>query len=181
MRLPKHTLSPEHARALLEVAKKPRHKALVCLLWRAGLRNEEACEVRGEDLLPTSSGASIVHIRDGKGGKRRTVALDREASPMVLACVGEPSATILRTGTGKTVNTSTVRRIIKERARDAKIPYRVHPHALRHRYALDLHAKGLSVREIQIMLGHARLDTTQIYLQVDETETLHRALDLSWD
>lgn len=58
-----------------------------------------------------------------------------------------------------------IQQIIKETAADAQITKRVYPHLLRHSVATTLLERGLSIEQIQKFLGHAKLETTQIYAE----------------
>lgn len=175
MKLPPRPLAPGEGSRLLLVCKTDRDRAMVTLLWRAGLRSFEACGAYAEDFEERPSGAFRLHVPEGKGSKARYVSLDPKAAGYVLPCL--IGGLVLRTRNGNPVQTSTLRRSVSRLALTAGIPHRVHPHALRHTYARDLYEEGHGVRDIQVLLGHTSLETTQVYLEsigcieaVDKTE-----------
>jgi integrase/recombinase XerC len=175
----------------IDEAREPRRlrdRALLELLYGAGLRvgEVEQLDVRDVDL----------HRGDvrvlGKGGKERVVPLpgaardaiaawlDSRSAPGLLA---EPLFTALRRGAGARSGTRTgraprrlgardIRRVLASRARGAGVPGRVHPHRLRHSYATHLLDMGADLREIQELLGHASLSTTQRYTAVSSERLL---------
>ena len=150
-----------------------RDRALVELLYGAGLRVGEtaALDVRDVDLH-----RGEVRVM-GKGGKERVVPLpaaareslreylDSRRGPGLLA---EPMFPSLRPRDGRLrrLGTRDIRRILKARARQVGIVGRVHPHRLRHSYATHLLDMGADLREIQELLGHASLSTTEKYTAV---------------
>jgi integrase/recombinase XerC len=150
-----------------------RDRALVELLYGAGLRVGEtaALDVRDVDLH-----RGEVRVM-GKGGKERVVPLpaaareslreylDSRRAPGLLA---EPLFPSLRPrdGQARRLGTRDIRRILKARARQVGIADRVHPHRLRHSYATHLLDMGADLREIQELLGHASLSTTEKYTAV---------------
>ena len=177
-KFPPRTLAEQECLGLLAAAKTPRDKAMIVLLWRAGLRCAEACALVWSDIEMVASGARI-HVRHGKGDKSRYVALDAKSMDIVLASGGKRF--VLETGTGRAVDTSHVRRRIKVLAKTAGIRGRVHPHGLRHTFARNLHDEGVSVRSIQVALGHSSLAQTDTYLRslgCDEAVAL--LLERSW-
>jgi integrase/recombinase XerC len=154
-------------------AKQLRDRALLELLYGAGLRVAElaALDVRDLDLHRGDVRVS------GKGGKQRVVPLPAAARAALAAWVdsrrapgllAQPLFTALRRGTGaKTrLGARDVRRIVARRAREGGIASHVHPHRLRHSYATHLLDMGADLREIQELLGHASLSTTQKYTAV---------------
>jgi len=150
-----------------------RDRALVELLYGAGLRVGEAAalDVRDVDLH-----RGEVRVM-GKGGKERVVPLPAAAreslgeyldSRRVPGILAEPLFPSLRSrdGRARRLGQRDIRRILKARARGAGIADRVHPHRLRHSYATHLLDMGADLREIQELLGHASLSTTEKYTAV---------------
>jgi site-specific recombinase XerD len=137
-----------------------RNRALVELLYSAGLRSAEAV---GLDLGDLDFEQELVHVRHGKGGKDRVVPLGEEAAAWLGLYLrdarpelarGANDALFLST-TGRRLDTSTLRRIAP------------HPHRLRHAFATHLLEGGADLRTIQELLGHSSLSTTQMYSHVD--------------
>jgi integrase/recombinase XerC len=149
-----------------------RDRALVELLYGAGLRVGEvvALDVRDLDLL-----AREVRVL-GKGRKERSVPLPEAARTALAAWLearrrpgyqAEPLFVSLAGGQpGRRLGERAVRRVLARRAAAAGVADRVHPHRLRHSYATHLLDMGADLREIQELLGHASLSTTQRYLAV---------------
>jgi integrase/recombinase XerC len=148
-------------------------------LYGAGLRVGElvALDVRDVEL---QRGEARVW---GKGGRERVVPLPAAARaalddylrerrrPGLLA---EPLFTSLRAQGGgvRRLADRDVRRILARRARLSGVADRVHPHRLRHSYATHLLDMGAGLREIQELLGHASLSTTQRYTAVSAQRLL---------
>jgi len=136
-----------------------RNRALVELVYSAGLRSREAVDL---DLGDVDFDQEAVHVR-GKGGKERVVPLGEEAAHWVARylrearpqlSVGAEDALFLSVR-GRRLDTSTLRRLVP------------HPHRLRHAFATHLLEGGADLRTIQELLGHSSLSTTQIYSHVD--------------
>ncbi len=147
---------------ILEACLTARERALIVLLWRGGLRVAEACALAGSDIEFEDDGTATVRVRHGKGNRQRFVSLDPAASALLAPCVnGGP---VLVTTTGVPMHPTQARRIVRRAAQAARVAGRIHPHAFRHTCARQLHDEGFSAREIQVVLGHASLATTQKYL-----------------
>lgn len=133
-----------------------RNRAMLWLMLYAGLRVSELCALRDDDvtLLPKSGHAVV---RDGKGGKRRTVPLPLPARRAVAEwrAVRGPSAMLFGLTARMAQN---VVGAVAHRAR-------VHctPHTLRHTYAHNLRAANVSMDKIAALMGHAKLSTTLRY------------------
>ncbi|TMK73489.1 MAG: tyrosine recombinase XerC [Actinobacteria bacterium] len=136
-----------------------RNRALVELVYSAGLRSHEAV---GLDLGDVDFEQEHVRVR-GKGGKERVVPLGEEAAHCVArylqdarpALVHGAQNALFVSARGRRLDTSTVRRVF------------AHPHRLRHAFATHLLEGGADLRTIQELLGHSSLSTTQVYSHVD--------------
>jgi integrase/recombinase XerC len=164
-RLP-HVVSEQRARALLEEVPLSRQdRALLEVLYGAGLRVGEVSQLDVDDI-DRSSG--VVTVRRGKGGKERRVPLGRaglEAVGRWLEERGEaPGPLFLNARQGR-MSPRTMRRRVAA-AGDLAGVHGLHPHALRHSFATHLLDRGADLRGIQELLGHASLGTTQRYTHV---------------
>ena len=162
-----------------------RNRALIATLYRAGLRCQEALDLRLRDV---DRDAGTIRIRRGKGGKARTVGIDPSAMAVIERWIDARAARGLNGGPlfstlkGGPVATSYVRALLPRLARKAGIDRRVHPHALRHAHAVELAREGVPVPIIQRQLGHASLGTTTRYLAgLSPEETIRAIRRREWD
>ena len=136
-----------------------RNRALVELVYSAGLRSREAVDL---DLGDVDFEQELVRVH-GKGGKERTVPLGEEAAHWVARYLRDGRPHLARgaenalflSARGRRLDTSTLRRLLP------------HPHRLRHAFATHLLEGGADLRTIQELLGHSSLSTTQVYSHVD--------------
>ena len=163
--------------------KEVRDRALVELLYGAGLR---VAELSGLDVGDVDLRRGDVRVL-GKGGAERVVPLPRAARLALEVylsrraagrAASSPLFTALRSRRGppRRLGPRDVRRVLRARARAAGIAERVHPHRLRHSYATHLLDMGADLREIQELLGHKSLSTTEKYTAVS-VERLAEAYD----
>lgn len=149
-----------------------RDRALIVVMWRAGLRIAEALalELRDVDLQ-----AGTLTVRHGKGNRRRVVGIDPTAQAVLerwldaRSRLGVPRGarvfcTVSAPRPGRPYQSPQARIMLKRRAGRAGIDKRVHPHGLRHTFAVELLREGLDVKMIQMQLGHNDLRTTDRYL-----------------
>ncbi len=152
-----------------------RDTAVLLLLYGAGLRISEALGLPLEDA-PTP-GRDVLRIT-GKGGKERLVpilpAIQAAVARYLALCPfplerGEP---IFRGAKGGPLSPRIIQ-LLMERLRGALgLPETATPHALRHSFATHLLSSGADLRQIQELLGHASLSTTQVYTEVDRDRML---------
>jgi site-specific recombinase XerD len=160
-----------------------RERAIIVVLWRAGLRIQEALALAEHDL---DYRRGSILVRSGIGGRRREVGLDdwgwEQLQPWLNARaelpVGPLFCIIDGPTRGRPWSGAAVRAEFRRLAGRAGIRRRFAPHQLRHAHALELAREGVPLNIIQRQLGHANLGTTSIYLQgIDPEEiiaTVHR-------
>ena len=165
-------------RTISERADGHRLRALIVLLWRAGLRISEALALQESDL---DRARGAVLIRRGKGGKRREVGMDRWAWEQldpwleirrqlpigaVLCVIHGPTA-------GRHWEPSAARKQLHRAASAARVRRRFAPHQLRHAHAVEMAHEGVPLVVIQRQLGQANLGITSVYLQgIDSSEII---------
>jgi site-specific recombinase XerD len=165
-------LTPTEARALLNApnSRAPtglRNRALIAVLYGAGLRLTEAITLKPSDINLDEGDIRVLH---GKGDKARTAGIDKGAVMHVARWtdqrkhLGIRGRVLLCTLAGGQVDPRYVRAMLVRMAERVGIAKRVHPHGLRHTHAAELERDGFTVTEIQQQLGHSSLHTTSVYL-----------------
>uniref|UniRef100_UPI00356768C4 tyrosine-type recombinase/integrase n=1 Tax=Sandarakinorhabdus sp. TaxID=1916663 RepID=UPI00356768C4 len=179
-RLPR-AVSPADVRQLVDVvgdaAALPwlaaRDMAVLLLLYGAGLRIGEALSLTGA-ALPLGAVIAVT----GKRAKTRAVPLLPQVQAAIMdyaqicpfdLVAGEP---LFRGVKGGGLDPGTVRRAVQAARAAMGLPASATPHALRHSFATHLLARGADLRQLQELLGHASLSSTQIYTQVDAAQLL---------
>jgi site-specific recombinase XerD len=145
-----------------------RNRALVATLYRSGLRLGEALALAPKDLDLQQFTITVQH---GKNDKHRIVGVDlgtgllldqRLASRKKLQ-VGARAPLFCTLGGGE-IDQSYVRHLLPRLAKRAGIEKRVHAHALRHAFAVDLVRTGAPIYTVRDALGHSSISTTNVYL-----------------
>ena len=159
-------LSPEEVARFLEAAPGPKYKAALSAAYGAGLRVSEVVALKVSDI---DSKRMLLLIEQGKGRKDRHAMLSpqllellrdwyRIARPQVWLFPGQNPVNPL--------TTRQLNRAVHTAAHIAEINKRVTPHTLRHSFATHLLEQNIDIRVIQVLLGHAKLDTTALYTRV---------------
>ena len=162
-------LTPEEVQRLIAAARTLTERAMLMVLYSTGLRNAELRHLQVRDI---DSRAMLIHVSDGKGGRDRYVPL----SPTLLQTLREhwrwmKPKTWLFPGTlhnwrvDRPITPKVVWDACQAAARRAGLTKRVSAHTLRHSYATHLEA-GADIRTIQLLLGHAQVRHTVIYLHL---------------
>jgi integrase/recombinase XerD len=172
-RLLPETLTVGETERLIEAAPDLRGRALLELLYAAGLRISEALNLDREDL--SLDGAFVRVI--GKGDRERLVPIGDVAIDWLRRWLDEGRSALLVLGhvapdrggpvflgdRGRRLARQQAFAIVKTAARTAGLGKRVSPHTLRHSFATHLLEGGADLRIVQELLGHASINTTQLY------------------
>ncbi|MBT2133712.1 tyrosine recombinase XerC [Croceibacterium sp. LX-88] len=174
-------VTPDEAANLVETVKETsaqdwigaRDRAVLLLLYGAGLRIAEALSLKGSDA---PLGETLVVT--GKGNKQRVVPV----LPLVRAAVAdyvrrcpfphEPAQPLFRGAKGGPLSQGMVQKAMARARIALGLPATATPHALRHSFATHLLGAGADLRSLQELLGHASLGSTQIYTRVDAATML---------
>ena len=168
-------LSPQEVARFLEAAPGIKYKAALSVAYGAGLRVSEVVSLKVSDI---DSKRMMLRVEQGKGHKDRYAML----SPVLLELlrdwyrIARPQGWLFP---GQNpVNPMTTRQLTRAchaAAQMAEITKRVRPHTLRHSFATHLLEQNIDVRVIQVLLGHAKLDTTALYTRV-ATNTIREVM-----
>ena len=150
---------------------------MIVMLWRAGLRVQEALALAEHDLDPRRG--SLL-VRNGKGGRRREVGMDEWGWEQLCPWLERTGPAARRAAVlhhrrptgGRAWSAAAVRSEFRRLAARAGVRRRFAPHQLRHAHALELAREGVPLNIIQRQLGHANLGTTSIYLQGIDPEEI---------
>jgi integrase/recombinase XerC len=180
-KLPKPLPRAIDADAALALLKLPKKADLKCLrdhvallfLYGLGLRLSEVAGLRLADL---NMDAGTIRVL-GKGQKMRLMPIPMGCMPALERYLSQrPASPFLFSGRGdRSLSSRTIARIV-ERAAAMTLGFHVTPHQLRHAFATHLLAGGANLREIQALLGHRHLATTQRYTQIT-AERLFKVYD----
>ena len=152
-----------------------RDKAVLLLLYGCGLRISEALSLTPRDA--PGNGRDVLHIK-GKGGKERMVPVLAIVSEAIAAYMAAcpfpltPDGPLFVGARGGPLSPRLIQLTMARLREELQLPETATPHALRHSFATHLLSSGADLRQIQELLGHASLSTTQIYTQVDRERLL---------
>ena len=159
-------LSPEEVARFLEAAPGVKYKAAFSAAYGAGLRVSEVAALKVSDI---DSERMLLRIEQGKGRKDRHAML----SPVLLELlrdwwrIARPKAWLFPGRDPlQPMSTRQLNRACHAAASMAEITKRVSPHTLRHSFATHLLEQNTDIRVIQVLLGHAKLDTTALYTRI---------------
>ena len=159
-----------------------RLRGLIVILWRAGLRIQEALTLAEADL-DHRRGALLV--RRGTGGRRREIGMDAwgwdELQPWlelrIALPVGPLFCVINGPTRGRQWSSAAARADLRRTALAAGVRRRFAPHQLRHAHAVEMAREGVPLIVIQRQLGHTNLGITSVYLQgIDNAESSRRSV-----
>jgi site-specific recombinase XerD len=162
-------LSGSEVARLLDATESPKYRAIFMLAYGAGLRVSEITSLRACDI---DSERMLIHVPEGKTGPRHVML-----SPRVLAALriywkdARPKGPELfpggrRQNPGTRLTRESINKVLAQVGRKAGIKKHVHPHMLRHCFATHMLEAGADVRSVQVLLGHACLQSTTTYLHL---------------
>jgi integrase/recombinase XerD len=183
-----HVLTPDQVERFLTAPRRQdsyywRDRALLELLYATGCRASEISHLRLRDVHLTERFV----ICEGKGSKQRMTPLGHKAvesirayleheRPRLVELARQTPEWLLLSRRGRRLRREAIWELVKKYARRAGIPATISPHTLRHSFATHLLSGGADLRQVQELLGHASIATTQIYTHVDPTrlQQVHR-------
>jgi integrase/recombinase XerC len=164
-KLPKF-LTIQQIESLLAAPENPRDKAILEVLYSAGLRVHELTGLNDDDLDVLGE---VVRVR-GKGKKERLAPLGAPAVEAIQKYLAArqrgASGPLFVNKFGKRLTPRSVQRMLKKYLMQAGLDPSLTPHKLRHSFATHMLDAGADLRSVQELLGHANLSTTQIYTHI---------------
>lgn len=161
-------LSRDEVKALLEAPAKLRTRTVLAVLYGSGVRVSEAIQLKPGDI---DARRNVLWVRQGKGHRDRQTLLPAKLLELLHQYwrTHRPGEWLFpATDPTRPIPPKTIYLACRSAAQAAGIKKPVHPHSLRHAFATHLLESGTNLRIIQVLLGHANLETTARYLQVTD-------------
>jgi len=168
-------LSKEEVNRMIKLTENPKHKCILSILYGTGARVSELTHIKMRDI---DLDRMLLRIYQGKGKKDRQTLLPRmlretlnnqsrlkQANDFLFTNGRNRYVNGKQTGGGRLTEAS-IQKIVAQAAARAGVRKTVSPHTMRHSFATHLLENGTDIRYIQELLGHAKLQTTQIYTHV---------------
>ena len=174
----REVLSIEEAARLLEAAPGIKYKAALGVAYGAGLRVSEVARLKVDDI---DSSRKLIRVEQGKGGRDPNAMLSPQLQELLRMWWREGKWRGVMSPHGwlfpgrsytDPISSRQLHRAVQEAAEVAGIRKRVSPHTLRHSFATHLLEQDVDIGVIQVLLGHAKIDTTTLYTKVS-TRTIH--------
>jgi integrase/recombinase XerD len=158
-------LSKEEVKSLIETTRNLKHRAILAVIYSAGLRLSELISLKPSDIDSERKQIRIL----GKGNKYRYTLLSENTLDMLRIYwrAYRPTKYLFEgQKKGQPVSQSTIQQVFKNACRKCGINKQASVHSLRHSFATHLLENGTNLKIIQALLGHSSLRTTSIYLHV---------------
>jgi site-specific recombinase XerD len=170
-------LTPDDVKHMLSAAPNDRDRAIILCLLDTGCRASELCALAVGDV---NMKTGMVQIREGKGKKDRVTRLGAKSRKQLLRYLRSridargPDPLFLAE-TGRVLNPNSLWLVLKRIGESAGVEH-CGPHAFRRSFALWSYRQGMSLTDIQMLLGHSDLSVIRQYLDLDEVdmEAAHR-------
>lgn len=170
---PREYLTPAEAEALIEAAGKVgrhplRDRTLLLLMYRRALRVSEAINLRWDQVDPEEGWMRLPRL---KGGVTTAQPLSAAEKGVLHALKSRypVSRYVFPSERGARLSRGAVNRLVSRAGRLAGLSLKVHPHMLRHGAGYALVNQGVELRKIQILMGHARIESTIQYTMLDQS------------
>ncbi|KKQ50898.1 MAG: phage integrase family protein [Parcubacteria group bacterium GW2011_GWD2_38_11] len=172
------TLTKEEIHQIFGTIQNVKHKLMLGFMYSSGLRVSEVINCKVKDLDFESR---LLRVRQAKGAKDRTTILSEKMCPILKKYLKNKGANdhVFESDRGGKLTERTVQKVFSDALCLSGIKRPATCHSLRHSFATHLLEAGTSIRYIQEMLGHAKLETTQIYTKVanNNLQTIKSPLD----
>jgi site-specific recombinase XerD len=197
-------LKPDEIQEVLKTVPKynVRDKAIIQTLYRTGLRVSELSNLKKQDLnLKSTEKAIAINVFDGKGGKDRTVYIDDLTLKLINTMIykrtrknrTDKTDYLFTNNTGGRLSERSIQKLVKKYATGTDerlneeglkldLSERLTPHTLRHSFTIYLlNYSNRPINEVQQLLGHSNISTTQIYSKVDDSTIKNSYENIRWD
>lgn len=158
-------ISQGEVKAMFDVCTNLKHKAILLIIYSAGLRESEVINLQVSDI---DSKNMVIHIRQAKGAKDRLAPLSAKMLEVLRDYYKEykPKLYLFEGQFSYKYSATSIQSIIKQLAAKANVNRRVYPHLIRHCFATHSFEAGTELALLQKVLGHKNIKTTMIYTHI---------------
>ena len=156
-------LNKEEVNKMFESTLNMKHRLVLMFLYYSGIRVNEIVNLKWQDI---DFERGTIHLKTAKGEKERVVFFHEKLKSFIEYFNLRKNGIVFISNFGKKYDDRTVQLIVRNASRKAGVSKKATPHTLRHSFATHLLEAGADIRHIQKLLGHASLQTTQIYTHV---------------
>jgi integrase/recombinase XerD len=164
-------LTPEEVITLIDATNSKRSRLIVGLLYGTGMRVGELCSLKVQDI-EFSEGIGYIRGGKGMGGKDRLFVIPKRIKKDLERYCRKHKKEYVFYGRKDKLTVRAVESMVVRLKVKVNMQKKITPHTFRHTYATHLLNSGVDIRRIQELLGHARLQTTQIYTTVSPAEIM---------
>lgn len=160
-----NVLAKEEIIRILQATQNLKHRAILALIYSAGLRIGELLQLKLKDI---DLERRQIHIIQSKGRKDRYALLAESFLPLLHNYINtyQPTEYFVEGANGGPYTAESVRAFLKRSCKRAGIKKKVSPHTLRHSFATHMMENGIGIRHIQELLGHSKPETTMVYTHI---------------
>jgi site-specific recombinase XerD len=159
-------LAKQEIQQLINSAPTLKSRLIISFLYSTGVRVSELVNIKVNDLNLENNKGTV----KGKGNKQRQIFLSEKLCKKLNRYLWKNKENKFLFSREKPLTSRNIQKIIKKAAVKSGLQKKVTPHVLRHSFATHHLESGTDIRKIQVLLGHARIDTTQIYTKVSSKE-----------
>ena len=156
-------LSKDEVNSMIEATLNLKHRLVLMFLYYTGIRLNEIVNLKWADV---DFQRDVIHLKTAKGERERIIFFHDKLKSAIEYFNLKREELIFTSNLNKEYDKRTIQLIVRNAANKAGIKKRITPHTLRHSFATHLLEAGADIRNIQKLLGHASLQTTQIYTHV---------------
>lgn len=159
-------LTPKEVQRLLDAARKPRDKAMILMAYRHGLRVSELVNLQWQDIEIESSLIHVFRLKNGKPSVHPLQQDEIEALQAMRWPSYKADGAVFRAKHGGAMTANGFYRNFRDIGVAAGLPFKVHPHMLRHATGFKLANDGADTRALQDYLGHRNIQHTVTYTEL---------------
>ncbi len=167
-------LNKEEINNMFEATLNLKHRLVLMFLYYTGMRLSEIISLKWEDI---DFQRNTIHLKIAKGEKERVIFLHEKLKIFIEYFGLKKEGFVFISNLYKKYDKRTIQMIVANSAKKADIQKRITPHTLRHSFATHLLEGGADLRQIQSLLGHKNLQTTQIYTHISN-KNINKLADL---